>query len=692
MTNNSRKRKSKDVGTDSLLQLKPLQGHQIEAVTKTYNDLRAAGVDSVIELPCTVVAGDTSSGKSSVMCRLTGLPFPRGEGVVTKFATEVDMMPADTEEIRVSIRPDEGRSDEQKHTLQRFKPDMGVDGFEATFARACNLMEDLGGNTLFADVLHIYLKGPDLRTLTVIDLPGLIHATTATVSEADRELSEKIAKHYVSKPKTIVLAVITASNDVVNQGVTSLSRNHDKAGERTMGIVTKIDTVCGKAKDRKLLSILSNEEIPLQLGWHALMNTIEDNEDASDQQITQAEQEFFKTERFRSLDQSATGIDNLRARVVRVVGQKLVHTLPALRLDVARKLEELKVMQRKMGEPAKDFASQQKLMTRICGRFQDIAQAEVDGVYSTKLLKHKNGTTSATHKDTLRSEIEGLHRDFASAMRAYGGTKKFHDLGESSDHTTEPGFQSEYEIWEEDTVETNRAQAINWVLEIQRAASRSGVSSSTNDQIVTTLFRELSKRWAKLAHEHIDAIYGRCKAIISEAMLNRDTDYDDSVADHIAATWIYPHLDEKLKEVKATLGELEEDTFMAVKIATPRLGRLEEVKRGEWFERDTDDARDRGSKRRTAIANLMHVVAYYEIDLDYWITAVIKQVAERFVRCIPKALSADLAFELTPEAMRAVMTENAEVAGRRHKLTQSVRTLEYALGKLDEQLEGLKET
>lgn len=209
------KRKLSDTIATTLatIQLKPLQGAQIEAVTRTHNELRAAGVNSEVELPATIVAGDTSSGKSSVMCRLTGLPFPRGEGVVTKFATEVDMMPGPKETIQVSIRPDKSRPEDEQAALLRYIRDIELDGFEATFTDVCMFMGRPGDRKLFADVLHISFTGPSCPPLTVIDLPGLIHAATQKVSDADRKLSEKLAKQYIRDKRTIVLAVVSASND-----------------------------------------------------------------------------------------------------------------------------------------------------------------------------------------------------------------------------------------------------------------------------------------------------------------------------------------------------------------------------------------------------------------------------------------------------------------------------------------------
>jgi len=55
------------------------------------DQLRAVGIEKDIQIPQIAVMGDQSSGKSSVLESLSGIPFPRGSGLVTKCATELRM-------------------------------------------------------------------------------------------------------------------------------------------------------------------------------------------------------------------------------------------------------------------------------------------------------------------------------------------------------------------------------------------------------------------------------------------------------------------------------------------------------------------------------------------------------------------------------------------------------------------------
>lgn len=60
-------------------------------------------VGNYIDLPQLVVVGDQSSGKSSVLEGITGLPFPRDSGLCTRFATQITFRRAPIDGITVSI-------------------------------------------------------------------------------------------------------------------------------------------------------------------------------------------------------------------------------------------------------------------------------------------------------------------------------------------------------------------------------------------------------------------------------------------------------------------------------------------------------------------------------------------------------------------------------------------------------------
>jgi len=67
----------------------------IESQVRPYLDLvdnlRKIGVERDFPITKIAVVGDQSSGKSSVLESISGIPFPRGSGLVTKLATVIQM-------------------------------------------------------------------------------------------------------------------------------------------------------------------------------------------------------------------------------------------------------------------------------------------------------------------------------------------------------------------------------------------------------------------------------------------------------------------------------------------------------------------------------------------------------------------------------------------------------------------------
>lgn len=64
-----------------------------------------------------------SSGKSSVLEGLTNLPFPRGSGLCTRFATQIIFQRAQHQKIKVSIIPSANCSTDQADRLREWNKD-----------------------------------------------------------------------------------------------------------------------------------------------------------------------------------------------------------------------------------------------------------------------------------------------------------------------------------------------------------------------------------------------------------------------------------------------------------------------------------------------------------------------------------------------------------------------------------------
>merc|ERR1719159_1383464 len=88
-------------------------------------------------------------------------------------------------------------------------------------------------------VLTVYAVGaPDL---TLIDLPGITRVPLAGSDQTEdvEKTTRDMTLRYISDPRTIILAVLPANQDMSVSDALQMSRQVDPQGLRSIGVVTK---------------------------------------------------------------------------------------------------------------------------------------------------------------------------------------------------------------------------------------------------------------------------------------------------------------------------------------------------------------------------------------------------------------------------------------------------------------------
>ncbi|KAF5125965.1 Dynamin-related protein 4C [Metarhizium anisopliae] len=85
------------------------------------DQLREKNVGTHMPLPQLVVVGDQSSGKSSLLESLTGIPFPNGQGLCTRYATQITHRRDNVEDITIRIIPGPDSTDEDVARLSGYQ-------------------------------------------------------------------------------------------------------------------------------------------------------------------------------------------------------------------------------------------------------------------------------------------------------------------------------------------------------------------------------------------------------------------------------------------------------------------------------------------------------------------------------------------------------------------------------------------
>ncbi|KAI4599478.1 hypothetical protein KJ359_001920 [Pestalotiopsis sp. 9143b] len=139
--------------------------------------LRDFNIGQHVPLPQLVVVGDQSSGKSSLLESLTGVPFPKDQSLCTRHATQITSRRSDQDYVQIRIIAGPHASeDHKKEFVEILKKANGRMGLRVDLKT--------GVGAIFSeDVLKIEIHGPSEDYLTIIDVPGIFRTTTEGTTE-----------------------------------------------------------------------------------------------------------------------------------------------------------------------------------------------------------------------------------------------------------------------------------------------------------------------------------------------------------------------------------------------------------------------------------------------------------------------------------------------------------------------------
>jgi hypothetical protein len=89
------------------------------------DQLREKNIGKYLPLPQLVAVGDQSSGKSSLLESLTGIPFPHGQELCTRYATQISHHREGKQRIDIKIIPGPHATPEHKKELESYHHQVG---------------------------------------------------------------------------------------------------------------------------------------------------------------------------------------------------------------------------------------------------------------------------------------------------------------------------------------------------------------------------------------------------------------------------------------------------------------------------------------------------------------------------------------------------------------------------------------
>ena len=441
----------------------------------------------------------------------------------------------------MSIVPHQSRSESEQQSLGSFSEHL--ESFEGLATLIENAKAAMGisthGKAFSNDLLRVEVSGPDRPHLTIVDLPGLIHSETKQQSATDVQLVQGVVQSYMTEPRSIILAVISAKNDFANQIVLRLARKTDPSGNRTLGVITKPDSlVVGSESEAQFASLAKNQEVDFRLGWHILKNMDSEKGKSDLAERDMEELQFFSQGVWGGMSRSLVGINSLRARLSKLLLGQIAAELPSLIDEIQSRREESCRRLEKLGEPRTTLDEQKSYLLHISQSFQTLVKAAVDGTYNEPFFE--NVQTGNGYQKRIRAIVQNLNEEFAKHISRRG---HYHEIIMSGDGRSASKGQvvisrDEYTTYVEQLLKKNRGREL---------------PGTFNPMIVRDLFLEQCGPWEEFTYTHVKTVWKATKEFLRLAVSHvADEATSISLFDEIivpALDYQYEALNRKTREL-----------------------------------------------------------------------------------------------------------------------------------------------
>ncbi len=337
----------------------------IPIASKLQDVLGAVGQNTQLDLPQIVVVGGQSSGKSSVLEGLVGRSFlPRGTGIVTRrplilqlFNTRAMESGDDSDDYYEDVQPNLSGNLDNLDEWGEFLhiPNKKFHSFADIRKEIVRETDrSTGGNKgISNDPIRLKIYSPRVLALTLVDLPGMTKVPVGDQPENIEEQIHDMILQFISNPNAIILAVTAANTDIANSDALQLAKAADPYGNRTIGVLTKLDLM-DPGTDAS--EVLRNELIPLRKGYIGVVNRGQKdiNEDLSIRDGLKKEEEFFRNHPVYARDKqllSQCGTNTLAKTLNIILMHHIRECLPDVKNRISSMMNDVHSELEALGNP-----------------------------------------------------------------------------------------------------------------------------------------------------------------------------------------------------------------------------------------------------------------------------------------------------------------------------------------------------
>jgi hypothetical protein len=313
------------------------------------------------------------------------------------------------------------------------------------------------------------------------------------------------------------------------------SREIDPKGVRTLGLITKPDTLDeGSDSERFYIELAQNKDVKFRLGWHVLRNRDFSTRDSSLQERDRVEKEFFSTGVWRSLDPGQVGVHSLKSRLSKILKDQIIAQLPEVLGQIQHGILECNNRLQVLGTPRASIQEQRRYLLHVSNSFNNLVKAATDGLYSDTFFG--DASTEEGYQRRLRAVLQNTLTDFADIMRKKGHT---------------------FDIIDEGFVKNSRQITCkDYITKVKTLLKRSRgreLPGTFDPLIIGQLFREQSEPWANLVNKNTEKVLRAVFDVVHAALGHCS---DRSTLDGLLKQFIYPRLENLTTELRAKIDEL----------------------------------------------------------------------------------------------------------------------------------------
>uniref|UniRef100_A0A3B4AHM3 Interferon-induced GTP-binding protein Mx n=1 Tax=Periophthalmus magnuspinnatus TaxID=409849 RepID=A0A3B4AHM3_9GOBI len=280
--------------------------------------------------------------------------------------------------------------------------------------------------------IHLQIHSPHVLDLTLVDLPGI---TKVPVGDQPADIEYQVRDmimQYICKENCLILAVTPANTDLANSDALKLAKDVDPQGQRTIGVITKLDLM-DKGTDAR--EILENRLLPLRRGYVGVVNRSQKDIDGKKdiKAALQAEKNFFRSHPAYSHIAARMGTPYLQKTLNQQLTSHIREKLPAFRshlhsqlLSLNREAEEYRKYV--PDDPTRRTKTLLQLVQRLAVDFEKLIEGSGDKV-DTEYLSGGAKINRIFHEQfphelvKLESDERDLRREITYAIRNIHGVR-----------------------------------------------------------------------------------------------------------------------------------------------------------------------------------------------------------------------------------------------------------------------------